>query len=76
MPSHRIRFTRSRASWRKPADVFLDGGNLGPPPRGKAKTNLYVSGPGAEDLKQLAGPQLQITRRQPRIADASALKMC
>jgi len=55
---------------------FLDGGIIGPPPRGKAKTNLYVSGPGAEDLKQLAGPQLQIHVVSQRIADASALKMC
>lgn len=37
---------------------FLDAGIIGPPPRGKAKTNLYVSGPGAADLEQLAGPQL------------------
>src|SRR6185436_374090 len=55
---------------------FLDGGIIGPPPRGKAKTNLYVSGPGAEDLEQLAGPQLQVHVVSQRIADASALKMC
>jgi len=55
---------------------FLDGGIIGPPPRGKAKTNLYVSGPGAEDLQQLAGPQLQVHVVSQRIADASALKMC
>ena len=55
---------------------FLDGGIIGPPPRGKAKTNLYVSGPGAEDLEQLAGPQLQVNVVSQRIADASALKMC
>src|SRR5262249_27526441 len=55
---------------------FLDGGIIGPPPRGKAKTNLYVSGPGAEDLAQLAGPQLLVHVVSQRIADASALKMC
>jgi 3-hydroxyisobutyrate dehydrogenase-like beta-hydroxyacid dehydrogenase len=55
---------------------FLDGAIIGPPPRGKAKTNLYVSGPGAEDLQQLAGPQLQVHVVSQRIADASALKMC
>ena len=55
---------------------FLDGGIIGPPPRGKAKTNLYVSGPGASDLEVLAGPQLQVHVVSERIADASALKMC
>ena len=55
---------------------FLDGGIIGPPPRGKAKTNLYVSGPGAADLEALAGPQLVVHVVSERIADASALKMC
>ena len=55
---------------------FLDAGIIGPPPRGKAKTNLYVSGPGAADLEQLGGPQLIVHVLSDRIADASALKMC
>jgi 3-hydroxyisobutyrate dehydrogenase-like beta-hydroxyacid dehydrogenase len=55
---------------------FLDAAIIGPPPRGKAKTNLYVSGPGAGDLEQLAGPQLVVHVVSERIADASALKMC
>jgi 3-hydroxyisobutyrate dehydrogenase-like beta-hydroxyacid dehydrogenase len=55
---------------------FLDAGIIGPPPRGKAKTNLYVSGPGAADLEALAGPQLAVHVISERIADASALKMC
>jgi 3-hydroxyisobutyrate dehydrogenase-like beta-hydroxyacid dehydrogenase len=55
---------------------FLDGGIIGPPPRGKAKTNLYVSGPGGADLEQLAGPQLIVHVIGEGIADASALKMC
>src|SRR5262245_21119509 len=55
---------------------FLDGGIIGPPPRGKAKTNLFASGPGAADLKQLAGPQLIVHVIGDGIADASALKMC
>lgn len=55
---------------------FLDGGIIGPPPRGKAKTNLYLSGPGAGDLEALAGPQLAIHLVSDRIGDASALKMC
>jgi putative dehydrogenase len=55
---------------------FLDAGIIGPPPRGKAKTNLYVSGPGASDLEQLAGPQLIVHAIGEGISDASALKMC
>jgi 3-hydroxyisobutyrate dehydrogenase-like beta-hydroxyacid dehydrogenase len=55
---------------------FLDGGIVGPPPRGKAKTTLYVSGPGAVDLEQLAGPQVAVRVVSERIGDASALKMC
>lgn len=54
----------------------IDAGIIGPPPRGKAKTNLYVSGPGAADLVQLAGPQLLVHVVSDRIGDASALKMC
>jgi len=55
---------------------FLDAGIIGPPPRGKAKTDLYVSGPGAADLEQLAGPQLVVHVIGEGVADASALKMC
>ena len=55
---------------------FLDGSIIGPPPRGSAKTTLYVSGPGAADLTQIAGPQLNIPVVSERIGDASALKMC
>jgi 3-hydroxyisobutyrate dehydrogenase-like beta-hydroxyacid dehydrogenase len=55
---------------------FLDAGIIGPPPRGEAKTKLFVSGPGAAELEQLAGPQLIVHVISDRIADASALKMC
>jgi 3-hydroxyisobutyrate dehydrogenase-like beta-hydroxyacid dehydrogenase len=55
---------------------FLDAGIIGPPPRGNAKTNLYVSGSGAADLERLAGPQLMVHVIGEGIADASALKMC
>jgi 3-hydroxyisobutyrate dehydrogenase-like beta-hydroxyacid dehydrogenase len=55
---------------------FLDAGIIGLPPRGKTKTRLYVSGPGAADLEQLAGPQLVVHVIGEGIADASALKMC
>ncbi len=55
---------------------FLDASIIGPPPRGTAKTNLYVSGSGAADLEWLAGPQLVVRVISAGIADASALKMC
>lgn len=55
---------------------FLDAGIIGSPPRGKAKANLYVSGRGAADLEQLAGPQLLVHVIGEGRADASALKMC
>ncbi|MHB8668126.1 MAG: NAD(P)-dependent oxidoreductase [Burkholderiales bacterium] len=55
---------------------FLDGGIIGPPPRGRAKASLYVSGPGAADLEQLARPQFEVRVLSERISDASALKMC
>jgi len=55
---------------------FVDGSIIGPPPRGNAKTNLYVSGPEAAGLEQLAGPQVVVHVIGERIGDASALKMC
>lgn len=55
---------------------FLDAGIIGPPPRGAAKTTLFVSGPDAVQLAALAGPQLQVQVLGERIGDASALKMC
>ncbi|HTP95674.1 MAG TPA: DUF1932 domain-containing protein, partial [Burkholderiales bacterium] len=55
---------------------FVDGGIIGPPPRNNARTNLYVSGPDAGEMEQLATPLLQIRVLSSRIGDASALKMC
>jgi len=55
---------------------FLDGGIIGPPPRGKAKVNLYLSGPGAADLEPLDGEQLRVHVVSDRVVDASALKIC
>ncbi len=55
---------------------FLDGGIIGPPPRGKAKATLYVSGPGASDLEAIGGPQLAVKVVSERLGDASAVKMC
>ncbi len=54
----------------------LDAGIIGPPPRGTAAMWLYVSGPGARELEQLATPQIKVTVMSERIGDASAIKMC
>ena len=55
---------------------FIDAGIIGAPPRGGASTTLYVSGPQAADLQQLAGPHIAIRVLSERVGDASALKMC
>ena len=54
----------------------LDGGSIGPPPRGTAKTSLYISGPGAADLQQIGNEQLRVTIMSERLGDASAIKAC
>ena len=53
-----------------------DGGIIGPPPRGAAKISLYVSGPEARELEQLATPQVSVVVLSERIGDASAIKIC
>src|SRR3712207_7001268 len=40
--------------------TFVDAGIIGPPPRGKAKARLYVSGPEAATLSQIVDEQLQV----------------
>ena len=54
----------------------LDAGIIGPPPRGAAAMSLFVAGPGARDLEQLATAQIKVTVMSERIGDASAIKMC
>ena len=56
--------------------TFIDAGIIGPPPRGKAKTKLYVSGPAAAELSQIVDDQLQVRVVGERVGDASAVKMC
>lgn len=56
--------------------LCADGGIIGPPPRGTAKTRLYVSGPEAHMLEQITTPQITVTVMSERIGDASAIKMC
>lgn len=64
------------AEIRRAGGIFIDAGIIGPPPRGKAKTKLYVSGPDAALLSQIVDPQLQVRVVGERIGDASAVKMC
>jgi len=56
--------------------LCLDGGLIGPPPRGGAKVNLYVSGPGAADLTQIGNDKLVVHYMSEKLGDASAVKMC
>ena len=56
--------------------IFVDAGIIGPPPRGKAKTRLYVSGPEAALVSQIVDDQLQVRVVGERVGDASAVKMC
>jgi 3-hydroxyisobutyrate dehydrogenase-like beta-hydroxyacid dehydrogenase len=56
--------------------VFIDGGIIGPPPRGKAKTKLFISGPHASLLTEIEDEQLRIRVVGERTGDASAVKMC
>ena len=54
----------------------VDASIIGPPPRGNAKIWLYVSGPEARELEQLATPQITVRVMSERLGDASAIKMC
>jgi len=57
--------------------MFIDGGIIGPPPRGeKDKPRIYVSGPDAYLLEQINHPNLLIRVMSERIGDASGVKMC
>src|SRR4051812_47429227 len=57
--------------------TFIDASIIGPPPRGKAKTNLYVSGPKAAELaEQIKDEQLGVRVVGAKIGEASAVKMC
>lgn len=54
----------------------IDGGIIGPPPRGKASMRLYVSGPRAALMEQLASAGIVVRVMSERIGDASTIKMC
>jgi 3-hydroxyisobutyrate dehydrogenase-like beta-hydroxyacid dehydrogenase len=57
--------------------MFIDGGIIGPPPRGeKDKPRLFVSGPDAYLFEQIKHPNLQVRIMSERVGDASGIKMC
>ena len=57
--------------------MFIDGGIIGPPPRGeKDKPRIYVSGPDAYLFEQVSHPNLLIRVISERVGDASGVKMC
>jgi 3-hydroxyisobutyrate dehydrogenase-like beta-hydroxyacid dehydrogenase len=57
--------------------IYIDGGIIGPPPRGeKDKPRIYVSGPDAYLMEAIVHPNLLIRVMSERIGDASGVKMC
>lgn len=57
--------------------MFIDGGIIGPPPRGeKDRPRIYVSGPDAYLVEQLSHPNLLVRVMSERVGDASGIKMC
>ena len=62
---------------REAGGLFIDGGIIGPPPRGdKDKPRIYVSGPDAYLFEQINHPNLLIRILSERVGDASGVKMC
>ena len=62
---------------REAGGMYIDGGIIGPPPRGeKDKPRIYVSGPDAYLFEQISHPNLQVRVMSERIGDASGVKMC
>jgi 3-hydroxyisobutyrate dehydrogenase-like beta-hydroxyacid dehydrogenase len=62
---------------REAGGMFIDGGIIGPPPRGeKDKPRIYVSGPDAYLFESISHPNLLIRVLSERVGDASGVKMC
>jgi 3-hydroxyisobutyrate dehydrogenase-like beta-hydroxyacid dehydrogenase len=57
--------------------MFIDGGIIGPPPRGeKDRPRIYVSGPDAYLFESISHPNLVVRVLSERVGDASGVKMC
>ncbi len=62
---------------RNAGGMYIDGGIIGPPPRGeKDKPRIYVSGPDAYLFEQIKHPNLLVRVMSERVGDASGVKMC
>ncbi len=62
---------------REAGGMFIDGGIIGPPPRGeKDKPRIFVSGPDATLFEQIKHPNLLVRIMSGRVGDASGIKMC
>lgn len=62
---------------REAGGMFIDGGIIGPPPRGeKDRPRLYVSGPDAYLFESISHPNLLVRILSERVGDASGVKMC
>jgi 3-hydroxyisobutyrate dehydrogenase-like beta-hydroxyacid dehydrogenase len=62
---------------REVGGMFIDGGIIGPPPRGENdKPRIYVSGPDAYLFESISHPNLLMRVLSERVGDASGVKMC
>jgi 3-hydroxyisobutyrate dehydrogenase-like beta-hydroxyacid dehydrogenase len=62
---------------REAGGMYVDGGIIGPPPRGdKDRPRIYVSGPDAYLFEEITHPNLQFRVMSERVGDASGVKMC
>ena len=67
--------TVRRIAARFPADRFVDGGIVGPSPKGPKPTRFYVSGAPAAVMEVLASDRIAVRPLGPEIGRASAQKM-
>lgn len=55
--------------------VYSDGGIIGPPPGGKMKTRLYVSGPSSATLAPLQSERMPVIRLGDGLSQATEMKV-
>ena len=67
--------TVRRIAARFPADRFVDGGIVGPSPKGPKPTRFYVSGAPAPVMEALASERIAVRPLGPEAGRASAQKM-
>ncbi len=67
--------TRIAAAVTAAGAVYSDGGIIGPPPGGRVKTRLYVSGPDAGVLEGLASARMPVIRLGESLTQATEMKV-